>query len=552
MIRAFRKDFIIILLLCAVFIAAFLLRTIKLSEYPAGFQIDEASLGYNAYSILKTGKSEAGIKLPLYIDTFGDNRPTGYNYVDVPFIAMFGLTVFATRLPGALFGALLVFPVFLISYTFFKNKKAALLSSILVTISPWGIVLSRASAETVIALFFILLGFFLVFHFVRTKKTWEIITGTILLGLSFFFYHTPRVFVPMYFFIGLLVLTYPFKNIKAYKDLSKLIFSFLFLCILSFSLIFLIKGGTGRFTQVNIFGFPETKLVMAEQIREDGTFHAPLITTRIFHNKIINYPLTFITNYFAYFSGDFLFTRGGLPIWYRVDQAGLLLLIECPFILYGIYLCVKSKNRFAKLPLFWILAAPVTAAITVDDIPNLQRAIVLFPMLEILAALGMVSAVGFFKNSKKIPAILLGIFILFNFSYFLHQYFVHGEKHRTWYRNNGFAQMMGSVNKNYNNYDKIVATKTGGGYPLFLFFSAYDPKIYQSEGSPKDADYKGFGKYIFVPIECPSINSSVSLKPGTKVLYVDRGTCPEPLKQSGVKYQNIYREDGSMAFRIIF
>ncbi len=550
MIKTLKRNYILIVVFALLLFFSLVLRIVNLSEYPVGFQIDEASLGYNAYSILLTGKSEAGIKLPLYIDTFGDNRPTGYNYVTIPSIALFGLTVFATRLPGALFGSFLIIPIWIISYAFFKNKKISLLASAFSVISPWGIVLSRASAETIIALFFILLGFGSVFHFVRTKKTLELIIGVLSLGLSFFFYHTPRVFVPMYFFVSLLVLCYPYKNLKGYKELSKLVISFVFLCVLSFSLIFIVKGGTGRFSQVNIFGFPETKLVEEEQIREDGSFKRPLIETRIFHNKLINYPLTFVSNYFAYFSGDFLFIHGGLPIWYKVDQAGLILLSECPFILYGVYLCFKSRNRFGKLPLFWVLVAPVTAAITVDDIPNLQRAIVLFPILEIFAAVGFIGVLDVFKKRKKVLTTVFICFIVFNFLYVLHQYFVHGKTHRTWYRNNGFQEMMTIVNKNYNKYDKIIATKSGGGYPLFLFFSKYDPQKYQKEGSPKDADYKGFGKFIFVPNECPSINSSVQLSPGTKVLYVDRGTCEKP-PLSRV-YTDIRREDGSMGFRIIY
>ena len=354
----------------------------------------------------------------------------------------------------------------------------------------------------------------------------------------------------MYFFVSLLVLCYPYKNLKGYKELTKLVVSFIFLCLLSFTLIFIVKGGTGRFSQVNIFGFPETKLVEAEQIREDGSIKAPLLETRVFHNKLINYSLTFTANYFAYFSGDFLFIHGGLPIWYKVDQAGLILLSECPFILYGVYLCFKSKNRFGKLPLFWILAAPVTAAITVDDIPNLQRAIVLFPMLEIIAAVGLVGILDLFKKQRKILAIIFTCVIIFNFLYFLHQYFIHGETHRTWYRNNGFSEMMSIVNKKYNDYDKIVTTKSGGGYPLFLFFSKYDPQKYQDEGSVKDTDYKGFGKFIFVPNECPSINSSVNLPVGTKVLFVDMGTCPKPPLTK--TYTEIHREDGSMGFRVVY
>ena len=237
MIKIIKKNYLLSIFLIVIFFSALFLRTVKLSDYPVGFQIDEASLGYNAYSILLTGKSEAGVRLPLYIDTFGDNRPTGYNYFDVPFIALFGLTIFATRLPGALNGAFSIFPLFLLSYVLFKDKKISLLASFFLSISPWGVVLSRASAETVIALFFILFGFSLTFHFIRTKKTWELFLGTLFLAASFFFYHTPRVFVPMYFFVALLVLCYPYKNLKGYKELSKLAMSFAFLCVISFLLI---------------------------------------------------------------------------------------------------------------------------------------------------------------------------------------------------------------------------------------------------------------------------------------------------------------------------
>lgn len=561
MLKRLSKNSYITFFLCAIFLFALFLRTTHLSSYPVGFQIDEASLGYNAYSILHTGKSEAGISLPLYIDTFGDNRPTGYNYFAIPSVAVFGLTVFATRLPGALFGALMVIPVFLLGYILTHDKKIAVVSSLLVAAAPWSIVLSRASAEAVIALFFILSGFYLVLNFTKSTKSWQLLLGTIFLASSFFFYHTPRIFVPLFFFVSILVLYFPFKKIRQNKQLIGLVCSFLFLCIVSFLLIFVVKGGTGRFSQVNIFSFPETKLTMEEQIREDGTAHTPLLETRAFHNKGVNYFLTFTSNYFEYFSGDFLFINGGLPVWYKVDKVGLLLLIECPFLIYGLFVLAKSKNRMSKLPLLWILVAPIVASVTVDDIPNINRAIVLFPMLEIVTSVGLmhiaeeVSHIKYQVVSIQIKYLLFAIFFLLftlNFGYFLHQYFIHGQTHRTWYRNNGFDNMMQIVNQNYGKYDKIIASKTGGGYPLFLFFSKYDPAFYQSEGSLKDADYKGFGKYIFIPNDCPSINSSIEITPGTKVLYVDRGTCDAPSKKSGRKYTDIFREDGSMGFRIVY
>lgn len=555
-----RKNSLVIIILLGIFLVALFFRTVNLSKYPVGFQIDEASLGYNAYSILKTGKSEAGIKWPLYVDTFGDNRPTGYNFLAVPPVAVFGLSVFATRFPGALFGALSVFPIFLLAYVVFKNKWIALSSSLFLAVAPWSIVLSRASAEAVVALFLILFGFYFVFKYLEGKKILSLVSGIICLALSFFFYHTPRVFVPMLFLSTILVYFWPYKAWRT-NTFLKMLGGFIILSLISFLLIFIVKGGTGRFSQVNIFSYPETKLVMSEQIREDGPLHLSILETRAFHNKLVNFPLTFISNYFAYFTGDFLFVNGGLPDWYKVDKVGLILLIECPFIIYGVYLSMRSKNRLGKLPLFWILVAPITAAITVDDIPNINRVIVLFPMLELLAAVGFVSilskvlSIQYSVLSIKIKYIIIGFFaflLFFNFLYFLHQYFVHGWTHRTWIRNNGFNEMMQIVNHNYYKYDKIVMTKTGGGYPLVLFFSKYDPAVYQGEGSPKDVDYKGFGKYIFVPNECPSINSSVNLQIGTKVLFVDRGNCKVSPKRLKNTYVDVKREDGTVGFRVVY
>lgn len=553
MVKKLKKNLLIVILLCAVFIFALILRTVNLSHYPVGLQIDEASLGYNAYSILKTGKSESGTFLPLYIDTFGDNRPTGYNYLTILSVAVYGLTVFATRLPSALFGALMVVPVFLLASLLTKSKKIGIVSSLLVSVAPWSIVLSRASAEAIIATFFILFGFYFVISFIQENKSWKVALGTILLALSFFFYHTPRIFVPLFFSLAIFVLYVPFKKALLNKQLIRLFFSFIFLCVVSGLLVFIVKGGTGRFSQVNIFGFPETKLAMEEQIREDGITQVPLFETRLFHNKALNYFLTYTSNYFAYFSGDFLFISGGLPVWYKVDKAGLFLLIEFPFLIYGVYVLARSKERISKLPLVWIVAAPVVASVTVDDIPNINRAIVLFPMLEIITGVGIVKLFEEVSGSrvKNIIRVIVVLFFIFNFLYFLHQYFIHGQAHRTWYRNNGFENMMQIVNKNYNNYDKIIATKTGGGYPLFLFFSKYDPETYQKEGSPKDRDYKGFGKYIFVPNDCPSINHSVDLPVETKILFIDRGTCDVPNKKIR-KYTDIAREDGSLGFRVVY
>src|SRR5260370_41649237 len=102
----------IFFILGVIFLIGALFRFVNLSSYPSGFHIDEASLGYNGYSLLLTGKDDNGNFLPLYIDMFGDNRPSGYHYLTIIPILFFGLNVFATRFPGALFGSLTIFAIY--------------------------------------------------------------------------------------------------------------------------------------------------------------------------------------------------------------------------------------------------------------------------------------------------------------------------------------------------------------------------------------------------------------------------------------------------------
>src|SRR5260221_10639040 len=90
-------------LLLIIFIAA-CLRFWQLGQVPTGPNWDEAALGYNAYSVLKTGKDEYGTFLPLSLRSYDDYKPPLYMYLTVPSVAMFGLNLWSTRLPSVIAG----------------------------------------------------------------------------------------------------------------------------------------------------------------------------------------------------------------------------------------------------------------------------------------------------------------------------------------------------------------------------------------------------------------------------------------------------------------
>ena len=105
----FRKP--LFLLLIVVFIAIFL-RVYKLGSVPPSLNWDEVSLGYNAYSILHTGKDEYGKFLPLILQSYDDYKPALYAYLAIPSVALLGLTEIAARIPSVTFGVTAIILVY--------------------------------------------------------------------------------------------------------------------------------------------------------------------------------------------------------------------------------------------------------------------------------------------------------------------------------------------------------------------------------------------------------------------------------------------------------
>jgi len=69
-----RKSLYIYLLLGFFLILGFLLRSVYLEKNPPGLNWDEASVGYNAYTLSQTGRDEFGKPWPIYMEAFGEYK----------------------------------------------------------------------------------------------------------------------------------------------------------------------------------------------------------------------------------------------------------------------------------------------------------------------------------------------------------------------------------------------------------------------------------------------------------------------------------------------
>ncbi|MDA0710207.1 MAG: hypothetical protein O3B73_08360 [bacterium] len=76
------------------FIAA-LFRLPFLAANPISVHADEASSGYDAYSIWETGKDQHGEFFPLFARSFGEYNEALHRYILAPSVALFGLNAFA-------------------------------------------------------------------------------------------------------------------------------------------------------------------------------------------------------------------------------------------------------------------------------------------------------------------------------------------------------------------------------------------------------------------------------------------------------------------------
>ncbi len=546
----------------AIILLGFGLRFFRLGEVPVGFHRDEAFLGYNAYSLLRTGRDMSGHFLPLHFESF-IYSPGGYSYLAIPSIFLFGLNPYSVRFPAAFLGSLTILLLYFVTRNLFpkSSKFLGLVASFFLAITPWHINLSRTTTESVPVVFFISLGVLLFVLWNKQKNYLFLIASFISFAITLTMYQAPRAFLPL--FLPLLILLH--IDVKKYKFTLIPFLCYLLLIILPVIGILSSPALATRMKTVGIWSTEETKLTVAEQIREDGVMHIPAKLSRLIHNKFIGYGEVFLKNYFAHLSYDFLFTDKGLPDRYRVPDSGLLYLSMLPFVLIGLVVALSRYPRQGGLLVGWILLAIVGSALTFDDVPNLQRTLLVFPALTMLMALGC-EYIYFHKN-KRVKFFVIAMFALgFTFEgyRYLHHYYIQQLVHRPWYRQEGYQTLVQDIQTRKQDYDKVIVTNRESAPTIFfLFFTSYDPQAFQDEtrnSKLRDFDRVNFATYMFSTEECP-LKEVHSIDPKTqkesidcyvepKTLYVNSGVCKLPTVCANI-LKVVKRNDDTSVFEIL-
>ena len=506
------KKAILLLLIVGV---AFLLRFNKVWDNPPALSWDEVSIGYNAYSILKTGKDEHGRFLPL--DTFvayGDYKPPLAVYLTVPFVAVFGLNETSVRLPSVTFGALTVlFTFFLVSELFYGllNKKSQILgvvSSLVLAISPWHINISRGGFEANIALFFIVFGVWYVLSARRKPSRW--VAVWIPFVAAIYTFNSARYF-SVFIVFGLFCLLLP--------EIKKNFRIFSFGVIIALMLLvpimphLLSKEARLRFVEVNIF--TDSAVIKTSNARIAAENSS--VFSKIINNRRVGYARSYLLHFMDNLEPGFLFVKGDGNPKFSIQDVGQMYMIEAPLLVIGVITMLLLYPSVALFLLFWLITSIIPAA-TARETPHALRILNSLPTWHIFIAFGVLQITEYLGNHDVGKKILRKSFIgslvfLYCMSviYYLHNYYNHYPSEFSGEWQYGYKQALEYTGVHTGQYKKIYISETiGRAYMYTLFYTRYDPEKYRnSKKSYFDAagfyHVNGFGKYIFTDGSLPPL-----------------------------------------------
>jgi 4-amino-4-deoxy-L-arabinose transferase-like glycosyltransferase len=460
-----------IIILSIIFLA-FFLRIFQVQYSPPSLNWDEAALGYNSYSLLKTGKDEYGNRFPLLIRSFDDYKPPIYSYFSIPFIYVFGLNELSVRILSVLSGTLSVFLIYLIGKEVF-NKKVGILAAFLFAIQPWSIHFSRMAFEATVALPITLSS---IYFFLQAKSKKQVkyvyLTLITIIISSFAYYSNRALFLPIVIF----TLIYHRNLLK--DNRAKITSGLIILLLSSPTILMMIKGeGLARFHNTSIFSLVKNF---------SGSYFSLTDNTFLFLAKNV------FARYLSFFSPANLFVRGTPEPIQRIFGYSVFYPIEFIFYLSGLYFLMKRYKKY-WIFLAFLLFLPTPAAITWNWFSPV-RVLPFFSLLSIVFGYG---AIKLWQSASKlsakvavVSAIGVAIIYLNSFAGLLttqYLYIPYAEKGDWQF---GFREIMNEIKPYYQKYDQVIL-ETGHAQPhiFTLFYLKYDPAQYHQDiGCPTCVD----------------------------------------------------------------
>lgn len=524
-----------ILPLLFLFFLAFFLRIHKVDTNPP-LLVDEASIGYNAYSLLNTGKDEYGTSLPLSFKAFGDHKLPLYIYSSIPSIKIFGLTPLGIRFVSIVAGSILVFVAYYILKELKFSSSQSIIGATITAVAPWTIMLGKFAWESNLALLLFCIGLLFALKGVRTKKLNYHIIAAIFLGLTWYTYLPYRIItLPIILYLALPL----FKKGTEKKTYIKMLLMFVVILIPLFPLL-ISPASSARFKQTNIFADP-TKTSIINENRTFCTEDQPNVLCYVVSNKLVESGYTLLSNFERIFSLDFLFISGEEAKYVSVEKFGLMPIFLMPFYLLGfIYFYIERKKNENKNVYMLLLVSAffATLPIIITKEPQRIQMSALYPFILLLIMFGYSMTQRVLKY-KLLNYSLFVLLLLFGFIYLFYFTNIHSKKY---YMNENFIADISVYLHTQAKQDTTIYINPFYAEPLifYAYYNSIDPVKYQTEYTLGEPDTLGFTHLVELGnIKITSIEYNemycVAKKSNNRILYLTNENLSQKFNNSDIK-----------------
>ena len=490
----------------------FIVRILGFTEKPLGLNQDEASIGYEAFSLLKTGFDRNGISFPIHFISWGSGQNALYAYLSMPFISIFGLNVFSARIVNVIFSCVSLI-IFYLLFKLIFNKKKALIALALLSICPWSIMAARWGLESNIFPTLFLIAFYFLFKGILIAKKFFILSFFVF-ATSLYSYGTSYLVVPLFIIIASIYLLKNRLISLKYFLISSTVFLIVSLPVISFIII-----NHFNLSQLELFNITVPKL---SSNRINVIFN--LFSVDIL--KLLPQNLLRLLNIIVVQSDGNLYNA--------IPYFGTIYVLSLPFFIIGFYNVIVNKKYKTDASHFlfciWFLCSIILGLSSHININRLN--IIFFPLLYFVV-LGIIDAGNAIKPQlRKNYFILVSSLYFISFVFFIGYYFIFVSGKINENYNSGLGDAI-QYAENLNHTDTInISSKTVNmPYIYVCFYTRLNPETFR-----KDVEYEtnnnsvGFrnvlklGRYIFESeIDSPKtiyILSNQELKYKDKPFYL--------------------------------
>ncbi len=502
------EDWLIRTLFALFLLAGAAVRLWRFGSVPEGLNQDEAFAGYEAWCLLTTGRDSLGHSLPVYLTAWGSGMNALESYLMLPFLALFGRTALAVRLPQLIVG-LLSLPA---AYGVGKRaagRWAGLCGMLLLAVCPWHVMLSRWGLESNLAPGFLLFGLYFFLRGMEDSR-W-LLPSALMYGLALYCYATLWPFVPL---ILLLQAGYALwcgrLRLRGREGLWAWLSAGVLLALALPLMLFLLVNW-GVLPELRLGPFTVPRLV----VMRGGEFSLSRIPARA--ARLL----------------DLLRQQGdGLP-WNGTERFGLFYYGTLPLALAGLAWAVReaweglSLRQIRPAALLLIqLAAGLLQGLTIDA--NVNRVNSLWIPVVLLAGLGVWVLCG--RLDPRTLAVPLLIYAAL-FVRFAGYYFTDYAQETRSHFGAGLEQAVDAALSRPGE----IRVDRGANYARVLFYSGQEPGEYRDTvrytnyPSPF-LDVEGFGRFRFLTGPEESDRACVYV--------VEQGPRAETLRDAGFAVEN--------------